>query len=92
MEFSRMVEKMKYAHTQKKEEKEEWNENPQVQVNIMYDKSQKDIGVLIKLNHLMKRLELIHYLIGDWKPTPKKYNTVTEQVKYIHRKLELLNE
>jgi|TARA_B110000285_G_C15115245_1_gene613653 hypothetical protein len=92
MEFSRMIEKMRYAHNQKKQEKEEWDGNPQVDINIMYDKSQKDIGVLIKLNHLMKRLELIHYLTGDWKPTPKKYNTVTEQVKYIHRKLELLNE
>ena len=30
MEFSRMVEKMKYAHIQKKEEKEEWNEKPQM--------------------------------------------------------------
>ena len=28
MEFSRMVEKMKYAHIQKKEDKEEWNEKP----------------------------------------------------------------
>ena len=61
-------------------------------INIMYDKSKKDIGVLVKLNHLMKRMELINYLVGDWKPTTKKYNTITEQVKYIHRKLELLNE
>lgn len=39
----------------------------------MYDKSQKDIGVLIRLNNLMKRIELIKYLIGNWKPTTKKY-------------------
>lgn len=92
MEFSRMIEKLRYAHIQQKEEKEKWNEAPHVHVNIMYDKSKKDIGVLIKLNHLMKRLELINYLVGEWKPTTKKYNTITEQVKYIHRKLELLNE
>ena len=39
MEFSRMIEKMRYAHNQKKEEKEEWDANPQVDINIMYDKS-----------------------------------------------------
>ena len=39
----------------------------------MYDKSTKDIGVLIKLNNLMKRLELVKYLIGDWKSTNNKY-------------------
>ena len=31
----------------------------------------------------MKRLELVNYLIGDWKPTLKKYSTMTEQIKYI---------
>ena len=58
----------------------------------MFDKSQKDIGVLLKLNNLMKRLEVIRYLIGDWRATPKKYNTITEQIQYVHKKLELLNE
>ena len=58
----------------------------------MYDKSKKDIGVLIKLNNLMKRLELAKYLIGDWKSTNKKYSSITEQVKYVQKKLELLDE
>lgn len=58
----------------------------------MYDKSQKDVGVLLKLNHLKKRLEIVKYLTGSWKPTTKKYNTMTEQVKYVQKKLELLNE
>lgn len=49
-----------------------------MKINILYDKSKKDIGVFIKLNHLMKRLELVNYLIGDWKPTIKKYSTMTE--------------
>ena len=58
----------------------------------MYDKSQKDVGVLLKLNHLKKRLEIIKFLTGTWKPTTKKYNTMTEQVRYVQKKLELLNE
>jgi len=58
----------------------------------MYDKSQKDVGVLLKLNHLKKRLEIIKHLTGSWKPTTKKYNTMTEQVRYVQKKLELLNE
>jgi hypothetical protein len=44
----------------------------------MYDKSTKGIGALIKLNNLMKRLELVKYLIGDWKSTNNKYHTMTE--------------
>lgn len=47
-------------------------------INIVYDKSRKDLGVLIRLNNLMKRLEVIKYLIGNWKPTTKKYTTMTE--------------
>lgn len=58
----------------------------------MYDKSQKDVGVLLKLNHLKKRLDIIKYLAGNWKPTTKKYATMTEQVRYVQKKLELLNE
>ena len=58
----------------------------------MYDKGKKDIGVLIKLNNLMKRLELAKYLVGDWKSTNKKYSSITEQIKYVQKKLELLDE
>ena len=78
MEFSRIIEKLRYSHSQKQQEKEKWNEHPQVQINIMYDKSQKDIGILIRLNNLMKRIELVKYLTGDWKPTTKKYSSVTD--------------
>jgi hypothetical protein len=44
----------------------------------MYDKKQKDIGVLIRLNNLKKRLDLAKYLIGDWKATNKKYSSITD--------------
>mmetsp|Transcript_24447 Transcript_24447/g.37909 ORF Transcript_24447/g.37909 Transcript_24447/m.37909 type:complete len:105 (+) Transcript_24447:777-1091(+) len=40
----------------------------------------------------MKRLEVLKHLIGDWKPTTKKYSNITEQIRYVHRKLELLDE
>lgn len=50
------------------------------------------MGVLLKLNHLKKRLEIVKYLTGTWKPTTKKYSTMTEQVRYVQKKLELLNE
>ena len=78
MEFSRIIEKLRYAHSQKQQEKEKWNDKPEVQINIMYDKSQKDIGILIRLNNLMKRIELVKYMTGEWKPTTKKYTSVTD--------------
>lgn len=52
----------------------------------------KDIGVLVKLNNLMKRMELVKYLIGDWKSTNNKYINMTEQIAYVQKKLELLDE
>ena len=92
MEFARLIERLKYAHQQKQIEKEEFNKQPSLQVDISYDKSRKDIGVLIRLNNLQKRLEVVKWLIGVWKPQGKKYSTMTEQVHYVQRKLELLNE
>lgn len=50
------------------------------------------MGVLIKLNNLMKRLEVIKYMIGDWKSTNNKYHSMTDQISYIQKKLELLDE
>ena len=63
-----------------------------IQIDIMYNKTQKDIGVLIKLNSLMKRLELIKFMQGNWKPTNKKYLNMTEQISYVKTRLQLLNE
>ena len=48
--------------------------------------------MLIRLNQLIKRLEVIKYLIGNWKPVTKKYATITDQVAYVQKKLDLLNE
>jgi hypothetical protein len=35
---------------------------------------------------------VIKHVIGDWKPTPKKYATITDQISYCQSKMELLNE
>lgn len=58
----------------------------------MYDKSLRDVGVMIKMNALMKRLELIKYVVGDWKTDSKHYSSITELIKYMQRKLEILDE
>ena len=63
MNFTKMVEKLRYQFKQTQKDKETRHKNGgPIQVNILYNKSQKDIGVLIKLNSLMKRLELIKFL------------------------------
>ena len=92
MEFQRMIEKLRHQHALKAKQKDEFNEAPKLQINLAYDHTRKDIGVLIRLNSLTKRLEVIKYLIGNWKPVTKKYSTITDQVAYVQRKLELLNE
>lgn len=78
MEFSRMLEKMKQSVEHKAEANEQFNKQPQVKINIMYDKSLKDVGVMVKMNNLMKRLELLRYLIGDWKTNSNKYSNITD--------------
>lgn len=58
----------------------------------MYDKSLRDVGVMVKMNNLMKRLELIRFLIGDWKTNSNKYNNITDMTNYVQKRLELLDE
>jgi hypothetical protein len=78
MDFSRMLERLKTSIDREAEQKEQFAKSPSVKINILYDKNAKDIGVLVKLNNLMKRLELVRYLIGDWKNTNSRYGTMTE--------------
>lgn len=92
MEFSRMLEKMKQNMEHTAQAKEEFDNQPQLKVNIMYDKSLKDVGVMIKMNSLMKRLELIKFVVGDWKTDSKNYQSITELIKYLQRKMEILDE
>jgi len=55
------------------------------------DRSQKDLGTLIKLHNLQKRLNFIQYTLGDWKQT-SKYKNLTQQVEYVQKRLELLDQ
>jgi hypothetical protein len=48
--------------------------------------------VLLKLNNLYKRIQVIEYILGEWKPTTKKYQNIGEQVEYCRKKLELFDE
>ena len=56
----------------------------------MVDSSKKDIGTLLKLNSLQKRLTSIKHVIGDWQPS-RRYKNVTEQVEYVQKRLDLLD-
>ena len=59
-------------------------------VNLVIDPSKKDIGSLIKLNALQKRLACVKHIIGGWKPS-QRHATVTDQVCYVQKRLDLLD-
>ena len=69
IDFSRMLERFQSTNIKTEKTKEEFQKDPKINLNIMYDKSLKDMGVLVRMNNLLKRLEVINYLIGDWKPS-----------------------
>lgn len=92
MDFSRMLERMNSNINKQAEAKDQFTKNPSIKVNIMYDKSLKDVGVMVRMNNLMKRVEVINYLIGNWKSSNNKFVNITEQVKYVQKRLELLDE
>jgi hypothetical protein len=77
MDFSRMLERMKTNIDKQAAAKEDYIKDPKIKVNIKYDKSMKDIGVLVRMNNLMKRLEIINYLIGNWQSSNHKYRNIT---------------
>ena len=51
-------------------------------VDLILDKSKKDMATLMKLNSLKKRVHFIKHVLGDWKPTPR-YKTLTDQVVQV---------
>lgn len=59
-------------------------------LSLVVDTSKADIGKLIKLNSLQKRVSFIQHVLGDWKPTPR-YNTLTEEIEQVKRFLDLLD-
>eukprot|EP00347_Sterkiella_histriomuscorum_P022022 403331958 len=59
-------------------------------VALVVDRSKQDIGTLIRLYNLQKRLNFIKHVTGEWKPT-NKYKTITEQIEYVQKRMELLD-
>lgn len=51
-------------------------------LELVVDHSKKDIGTLIKLHSLQKRVHFINHVLGGWKPTPR-YQTLTNQIEQV---------
>jgi len=45
---------------------------PQQEVALVVDRSRQDIGKLVRLNQLQRRMNLIQNYIGDWKPVSNR--------------------
>lgn len=45
-------------------------------VELVVDHRKKDIGIMIKLHNLQKRVNFINHVLGGWKPSAK-YQTLT---------------
>ena len=54
------------------------------------DHSKKDVGTLIKLHSLQKRVNFINHVLGGWKPTAR-FQTMTSQIKETQCFLDLLD-
>ena len=57
---------------------------------MVIDSSKKDVGALIRLNSLQKRLTCIKHVVGDWQPS-RRHKNVTEQVDFVQKRLDLLD-
>lgn len=51
--------------------------NEPQEVALVYDRSKRDVGLLIRLYQLQRRITLISNFIGEWKP-------VSHNFKYHH--------
>jgi hypothetical protein len=60
------------------------------QLQIVVDRSKQEVGKLIRLNSLHKRVLFIQHVLGNWQPTPR-YATMTEQIEQVQRFLDLLD-
>jgi len=59
-----------------KKQTEDSQDTKQQEVKLVVDTGKKDIGVLIWLYHLQKRLHFIKYVTGEWKAvSPSKLIT-----------------
>lgn len=42
-------------------------------VSLVLNRNKQDIGILIRLYHLQKRMNFIKFVTGEWKPVNIKY-------------------
>ena len=75
---------------QVQQNKAESNEAQEQTVDIVFDRSKKEMGTLMKLNGLQKRIHFIKHVLGGWKPTPRA-RTLTDQIVQVQKLLELLD-
>lgn len=60
-------------------QKNRTGEEKEIEVDLVFDRSKKEMGTLMKLNSLQKRIHFIKHCIGGWKPTPRA-KTLTDQI------------
>ena len=48
-------------------------------IDLIFDRSKKEMGTLMKLNSLQKRIHFIKHVLGGWKPNPRA-KTLTDQI------------
>lgn len=75
---------------QVQQNKAEQDEAQEQTVDIVFDRSKKEMGTLMKLNGLQKRIHFIKHVLGGWKPTPRA-RTLTDQIVQVQKLLELLD-
>ena len=61
----------------KEKQQEESKDDDEQVVDLVFDRSKKDMATLMRLNSLKKRVHFIKHVLGDWKPTPR-YKTLTD--------------
>lgn len=57
---------------------------------MVVDRSKKEMGTLMKLNSLQKRIHFIKHCLGGWKSNPRA-KTLTDQIVQVQKLLELLD-
>ncbi|CDW72269.1 UNKNOWN [Stylonychia lemnae] len=71
-------------------QKGDLNQDKSNQVTLVVDRTKQDIGVLVRLYSLQRRLNFIKYVTGEWKPS-NKYKNMTEQIEYVMKRMEILD-
>ena len=51
-------------------------------VDLVFDRSKKEMGTLMKMNSLQKRIHFIKHVLGGWKPNPRA-KTLTDQIVQV---------